>query len=159
MRIYIASDHAGFELKEALTVFLRERGIEVDDSGATAFNTEDDYPDFILPMAAKTAQDKGSFGIGIGASGQGEAIVANRVKGARAVVYYGHAPHTQTDAAGKVLDMLESTRLHNDANILCLGARFLTIDQAKEAVGRWLAAPFSNDERHARRIKKIDAAR
>ncbi|OGC85043.1 ribose-5-phosphate isomerase [Candidatus Adlerbacteria bacterium RIFCSPHIGHO2_12_FULL_53_18] len=145
MKIYLASDHAGYELKEALTPFLRERGFEVEDVGPTVFDPEDDYPDYILPMAAKVAEDKGSFGIGIGASGQGEAMVANRIKGVRAAVYYGSQDN-----------ILTLSREHNDANILCLGARFMSIEEAKGAVLLWLQTPFSGEERHARRIKKID---
>ena len=145
MKIYLASDHAGYELKEALTPFLRERGFEVEDVGPTVFDPEDDYPDYILPMAAKVAEDKGSFGIGIGASGQGEAMVANRIKGVRAAVYYGSQDN-----------ILTLSREHNDANILCLGARFMSIEEAKGAVLLWLQTPFSGEERHARSIKKID---
>jgi len=156
-KIYLASDHAGYELKEALIPFLRERGLDVEDVGPNVFDPEDDYPDYILPMAAKVLEDKGSFGIGIGASGQGEAIVANRVKGVRAVVYYGPAAQSQTDSKGQALNMLASTRDHNDANILCLAARFMNIEEAKGALLLWLSTPFGNEERHARRIKKIDA--
>jgi ribose 5-phosphate isomerase B len=156
MKIFLASDHAGFELKESLTIFLRERGMDVEDCGPMTLDPNDDYPDYILPMAAKVAQNKGSFGIGIGASGQGEAIVANRIKGVRAVVYYGPARHSQVDLSGKTLDVLASTREHNDANILSIGARFMTVEEAEDVVARWLATPFSNNERHVRRIKKID---
>lgn len=156
-KIYLASDHAGYELKEALMPFLRERGLEVEDVGPTTHNPEDDYPDYILPMASKVASDKGSFGLGLGASGQGEAIVANRIKGVRAVVYYGPAAHTQTDSGGQALDLLASTRNHNNANILCLGSRFMSIEEAKGAVLLWLSTPFSGEERHTRRINKIDA--
>jgi ribose 5-phosphate isomerase B len=156
MKIFIASDHAGFELKESLISFLRERGMEVEDVGPSSLNQDDDYPDYILPMAAQVAQTRGSFGIGIGASGQGEGVVANRVRGVRAVVYYGKAAHQQIDAVGKTLDILSSTRAHNDSNVLCLGARFLTSEEAKDATLQWLTTPFSGEERHIRRIKKID---
>ncbi len=156
LKIYIASDHAGYELKESLNVFLKERGIETEDCGTFVIDPADDYPDYILPMAAKVAQDKGSYGIAIGASGQGEAMVANRVKGARAAVYYGQAHQPQTDAEGKSLDMLASTRAHNDANILALGARFISTEEAKVAVIAWLEVAFSGDERHKRRIAKFN---
>jgi ribose 5-phosphate isomerase B len=146
MKVFIASDHAGFELKESLTIFLRERGVEVEDCGAFELDPQDDYPDFILDMAAKVAQHKGSFGIGIGGSGQGEAMVANRVKGARAAVYYGSSE-----------EVLKLSREHNDANILSLGARFMTAEQARNAVALWLGTSFSGEERHARRINKLDA--
>ena len=157
MKIYLASDHAGYELKEALWPFLRERGFDVEDRGPTVFAPEDDYPDYILSLAAKVADEKGSLGIAIGASGQGEAIVANRIKGVRAAVYYGPAAHAQMDSDGKALNMLASTREHNDTNVLSLGARFMSIEEAKGAVLLWLQTPFSNEERHMRRIKKIDA--
>jgi ribose 5-phosphate isomerase B len=157
MKIYLASDHAGYELKEALTPFLQERGFEVEDVGPVVFDPEDDYPDYILPLAAKVADDKGSFGIAMGGNGQGEAIVANRVKGVRAAVYYGPAAHSQIDITGQALDMLASTRVHDNTNILCLAARFMSIEEAKGAVLLWLQTPFSGEERHVRRIKKIDA--
>ena len=136
--------------------FLRERGHEIEDVGPMTHDPQDDYPDYILPMAAKVAENKGSFGIGIGASGQGEAMVANRIKGARAQVYYGPSARVQTDASGNKLDILASPRAHEDANILCLGARFMSIEEAKGAVLLWLQTPFNGEERHARRIKKID---
>ena len=91
-----------------------------------------------------------------GGSGQGEAIVANRFKGVRCALYYGDPGNAQVDASGKHLDILASTREHNDANALSLGLRFLTFDQAKDAVARWLAAPFPGEPRHARRIAQID---
>ncbi len=156
MKVYLASDHAGYELKEALAVFLNERGVTVEDMGPKIFDPADDYPDYLMPLGAKVAGDKGSFGIGIGASGQAEAMAANRVKGVRAAVYYGRAAHAQIDIAGKELDMLASTRDHNNANVLSLGARFLSQEEAKEAVWLWLSTPFSNDERHVRRIAKLD---
>ena len=143
-KIYLASDHAGFELKEALILFLKERGHEVEDVGPTTFSPQDDYPDYILPMAAKVAEERGSFGIGIGTSGQGEAMVANRVKGARAAVYYGSQDN-----------ILTLSREHNNANILCLGARFVSAEEAKRAVELWLQTPFSKEERHVRRIAKL----
>lgn len=146
MKIYLASDHAGYELKEALTPFLRERGYEVEDVGPAVFDPEDDYPDHLLPMAAKVAENKGSFGIGLGGSGQGEAMIANRIKGVRAAVYYGGNK-----------EIITLSRQHNDANVLSLGARFMSIDEAKETVTLWLQTAFSGEDRHARRIKKIDA--
>ena len=136
--------------------FLSERGFAVEDMGPATLEPADDYPDYIMPLALKVAGEKGSFGIVIGASGQGEANAANRIKGARASVYYGPARQSQTDMSGKVLDMIASMREHGDANILALGARFLSADEAKEAVMLWLTTPFSNDERHIRRIKKLD---
>lgn len=155
MRIYIAADHAGFALKAALVPELSALGHDVEDCGAYAENPTDDYPDFILPCAKKVAGDPGSFGIVIGASGQGEAMAANRVPGARCAVYYGEPSGVQTDADGATLGMIASSRAHNDATILALGARFLTFAQAKDAVLLFLATPFSGAERHVRRIGKF----
>jgi ribose 5-phosphate isomerase B len=155
LKIHIASDHAGFELKEALITFLRERGLDVEDDGPSSLNPEDDYPDYILTMASKVAQNKEAYGIALGASGQGEAMVANRIKGVRAAVYYGPAKQAQKDAEGKTLDILASTREHNDANILSIGARFVSPEEAKEAVLMWLGTAFSGAERHVRRLSKF----
>jgi ribose 5-phosphate isomerase B len=145
MKIFLASDHAGFEMKESLIAYLSERHFEIEDNGPFTLEPQDDYPDFMFLLGGNVAQSKGSFGIAIGGSGQGEAIVLNRIKHVRAAVYYGGDKK-----------ILELSRQHNDANILSLGARFLTVEQAKEAVDLWLATPFSNEERHLRRLAKID---
>ncbi len=160
MHVYFASDHAGFELKNTLAAYVRdELGYEVEDCGALAYDAADDYPAIIASAARKLSADVANGldnrAIIFGASGQGEAIVANRFKGVRAVVYYGGVT-TQTDAAGKTFNMIVSTREHNSANALSLGARFLSAEDAKRAVKEWLEAPFSGDERHARRIASID---
>lgn len=157
MTIYFASDHAGFALKQELLTFVRSLGHEAEDLGPHVFDASDDYPDFIIPTAQKVAATPGSYGIIIGASGQGEAMAANRIKGVRAAVYYAPAKQEQTDASGEVLDLLTSTREHNNANVLSLGARFLLEEEAKEAVRQWLVTPFSGEERHVRRIQKLDA--
>jgi len=146
MKIALATDHAGFELKETLKAYLSEAGHEVMDCGAMALDPNDDYPDFIRVAAEKVASGEVECGIILGGSGQGEAIAANRVPGVRAVVYYGEPT-----------DILRLSREHNDANVLSLGARFLATDEAKQAVTTWLATPFSGDERHMRRIAKLDA--
>ncbi len=146
MKIYIGTDHAGFELKEELKKFLKDLGCEVVDKGAYEFNKEDDYPDFILPVvkavAEDIARDLDSRGIVIGGSGQGEAIVANKVKNIRAAVVYDEYS-------------ARMSREHNDANIVSLGTRTLSADKAKKLVKLWLETPFSNEERHKRRIEKI----
>jgi ribose 5-phosphate isomerase B len=154
--IYLGTDHAGFELKEEITKYLQEQGKEIEDLGAFELNLDDDYPDFVGPVAEKvalrqasasakaTADKQGVFGIVFGGSGQGEAIVANRFKGVRAAVYYGGN-----------LDIVKLSRQHNNANILSLGARFLTKEQALEAVKLWLETPFEGG-RHQRRIEKTD---
>ena len=145
MTIYIGSDHAGFELKERIKIFLRELEHEIEDLGAHEYNQDDDYPDFVIPVARSVADNGGARGIIFGGSGQGEAIAANRVAGARAAVYYGGS-----------LEIVKLSREHNDANILSLGARFLSEEKAKEAIKLWLDTPFSGEERHARRIKKLE---
>lgn len=144
--IYLASDHAGFELKEKLKAYLRELGYEVKDFGAFALDAADDYPDFIALAAQAVSEDPdNSRAIILGGSGQGEAMVANRFSGVRAAVYYG--------GDEKIIAL---SREHNDANVLSLGARFLTEEEAKRAVKLLLETPFSGEERHARRIKKIE---
>jgi ribose 5-phosphate isomerase B len=145
MKVYLASDHAGFTLKEELAPYLLERGFVVEDLGPATFNAEDDYPDTILPLALKIAGEKGAFGVVVGMSGQGEAIACNRIRGVRAAVYNGGSK-----------DILTFSRAHNDANVLSLGAKFVSADEAKQAVELWLNTPFSNEERHARRIQKLD---
>lgn len=159
MTIYFAADHAGFELKQSLLQYVgNELGYATEDCGAFAFDPADDYPEFIKQAAAKVAESpEKRKAIIIGGSGQGEAIAANRYSGVRAVVYYGETGDKQTDADGDTIDMLESTRLHNDANILSLGARFLSEADARAAVKRWLETAFSDDDRHSRRIQLIDA--
>ena len=161
MKIYLASDHGGFELKNALAAYLKESPkYEVEDCGADKFDSNDDYPEIIARAARKLSADalKGmdSRAIVIGASGQGEAIVANRFKGVRCALYYGPASRAQTDIGGKELDIILSAREHNNANALSLGARFITVDEAKQIVEKWLETGFPGEERHSRRIQKID---
>jgi len=146
-KIYIGTDHAGFELKERLVSFLKELGYEVIDKGAYTYNETDDYPDFISEVAKEVSGDpKNSKGIILGGSGQGEAMVSDRFKNVRTAVYYG----------GNI-EAVKLSRRHNDSNILSLGARFITEKEAKKAVRLWLNTPFSSEERHIRRIKKIDS--
>jgi ribose 5-phosphate isomerase B len=147
--IYLGADHAGFELKEKLKPFLKDLGFEVEDFGNFIYDKQDDYPDFILPVARAVVSDpEQSRGIILGGTGQGEAMVANRIKGARAAVFYGFQ--------GESLDIIRLSREHNNANVLALGARFLSEEQAKKVVKLWLETPFNGEERHKRRIKKID---
>lgn len=153
MKILIASDHAGFALKQSLTPFLIEMGYEVEDKGNTVLDENDDYPDFIAQVAREVSSNFGLKGIVIGGSGQGEAIVANRFPHVRAVVFNGQ--YKSSDGR-KIPEEIILSRQHNDANVLSLGARFLNDEEAKEAVKLWLETEFSNDERHVRRIRKID---
>lgn len=156
--VYFGSDHAGFSLKNELLTFVRdELGYMVEDCGAYEHNNEDDYPTFVFPVARSVAEEpENRRGIVLGASGQGEAMVANRVSGVRAALYYGEPQGTQTDAGGEALDLIASTRRHNDSNVLSLGARFITSEEAKRVVREWLETPFAGEERHLRRIKQID---
>src|SRR3989344_6996107 len=159
MKVYIASDHAGFYLKKTLIQYLQIKGYEVEDCGAFEMNEKDDYPDFIIPCAQKVAKDKESLGIVIGGSGQAEAIAANKVRGVRAVIFYGPIlPHGVADVTGRIsrdaYEMVRLTRMHNDANVLSLGARFLTGDEAKKAVSAFLENKFEGG-RHVRRVDKI----
>ena len=166
MKIYLASDHAGFEMKGAIKEYLMylELGYEVVDMGADEFNEYDDYPDFIMPLARSIAEDSAnkieSFGIIFGGSGQGEAMCANRVAGVRAAVFYGQEiPKDEVNMEGRQsVDSFEIVKLereHNNANILSLGARFLTVDEAKFASELFLSTKFSGDERHVRRLSKF----
>ncbi len=147
MKIYIATDHAGYEMKEAIASYVeKELGYTVADMGAHQYDVEDDYPDFIKLVADEVSHEPfSSRGIILGGSGQGEAIVANRYPKVRAAVYYGGP-----------LDIIKLSREHNNSNILSLGARFMTLDEAKAAVKLWLETPFSEEDRHVRRLKKIE---
>jgi len=161
MKVYFAADHAGFELKKELLDFVTtELGYEAIDCGAFENDPSDDYPKFIAGAARQLSHDVeagiDSCAIVIGGSGQGEAMVANRFKGVRCALYYGKEGREQVDMTGNKLGMLASTRMHNHANALSLGARFLPGDEAKEAVRIWLSIPFSPEERHLRRIRMID---
>lgn len=153
--IYLAADHAGFELKEKLKPYLQELGYEVKDCGAFSYDENDDYPDFVALAAQAVSEDTdNSRAIILGGSGQGEAMIANRFRGVRAAVYYGTT--SANVSAGKGNEIITLSREHNDANVLSLGARFLTEEEAKRAVKLWLDTAFTGEERHSRRLKKID---
>jgi ribose 5-phosphate isomerase B len=152
MRLYIAADHAGFALKEALVPFLRDDlHYEVEDCGAFEMDPADDYPEIMAAAAAHVLADLAggieSRAIIFGKSGQGEAMVANRFPNVRAALYYGGT-----------LDIIRLSREHNDANVLSLGAGFLTVDEAKEAIRLWSETAFSGEERHQYRIEKMEEA-
>jgi ribose 5-phosphate isomerase B len=145
MKIFIGSDHAGYELKEKLKPFLMELGHFVEDVGPAQFDAQDDYPDFVKKVAESVAREGDAKGIVIGKSGQGEAMCANRERGIRAAVYYG-----------KNIEIVKLSREHNDANVLSLAASFISSDEAMDAVKLWLSTEFSEEERHIRRIAKLD---
>ena len=154
-KVFIAADHGAFKEKARLVPFLESLGNEVVDCGAFALDVEDDYPDFVRPCAEKVAHTPGSFGIVLGGSGQGEAIAANRVPGVRAAVYYGEPARPQTDSDGAALGIVASARRHNDANVLSLGARFLSEGEAERVAEEFLYTAFEAEERHVRRIGKL----
>ncbi|MFA5132062.1 MAG: RpiB/LacA/LacB family sugar-phosphate isomerase [Candidatus Paceibacterota bacterium] len=148
MKIYLATDHAGFELKENIKSYLEEKGNEVYDCGALTLEDGDDYPEYMARAAEKVQEDAmhaPAMAVIFGGSGVGESIVANRFAHVRAVVY-----------AGGPLDVIKVSREHNDTNVLAIGARFVTVSEAKQAIDLFLATPFSHDERHADRIIQIE---
>jgi ribose 5-phosphate isomerase B len=146
MKIFIGSDHAGFELKEKVKNSLIEQGYQIEDKGAFELNDNDDYPDFIVPVARAISENENSFGIILGGSGQGEQIVANKIDGVRAIEYYGDN-----------LDIVKLGREHNNANILSLGARFVNEKEAIGAIKIFLNTSFSGEKRHERRIEEISS--
>ncbi|MEK7588304.1 MAG: RpiB/LacA/LacB family sugar-phosphate isomerase [Patescibacteria group bacterium] len=162
MKIYIGTDHAGFELKEKLLAYLPELGLgyEVIDKGAFMLEPKDDYPDFVMDTALSVAGDEGSMGIVLGGSGQGEAMCANRVAGIRAMTFYGpKEPLEPIDIKGiespDTFEIVKLAREHNNANIISIGTRFVTEDEAKFAIELFLSTKFSEEERHIRRINKF----
>ncbi len=153
MKIFIGTDHAGYVLKEELVKSLTAQGHDVVDKGAFEYTEDDDYPDFVIPVAQEVSKDpENSRGIVLGATGEGEAITANKFPHIRAIVYYGKAHSVVDDEA----DVLVRSREHNNANVLSLGARFFTPEEAISSVNLWLATPYSKGERHIRRLAKID---
>lgn len=155
--IHLAADHAGFEMKESIHDWLISEGYTVVDHGAYEYDEADDYPDFIAPAAYAVSSDaeRTSRAIIIGGSGQGEAIVANRFVNVRAVVFNGQY-YSEELADRDIPEEVVTARQHNDANVLSLGARFLSLDEAREAVAQFLETDFSHEPRHIRRIQKID---
>ena len=144
MKIHLATDHAGLELKEKVKLYLSDLDYEVIDHGAYKYDALDDYPDFIFPCANAVSNDPESKGIILGGSGQGEAMAANRVKGVRAAVFY-NGPD----------EIVKLSRQHNNANILSLGARFMSTDEMYKVIEVWLSTKFESG-RHQRRIEKLD---
>jgi ribose 5-phosphate isomerase B len=142
--IVLATDHAGFELKEHVKRFLSKKGYNIKDFGALEYDALDDYPDFILP-AAKYISEHKLIGIIFGGSGQGEAMAANRINGIRAAVFY-NGPD----------EIVELSRLHNNANILSIGARFVSNQEVEKIIELWLSTDFE-EGRHEKRINKLDS--
>jgi hypothetical protein len=140
MRVHIAADHAGYELKAIAITHLENNGHEVIDHGALTYDPQDDYPSFCFEAAQATVNDPGSLGIVIGGSGNGEQIAANKVRGARAALAWN-------------LQTARLAREHNNANVVGIGARMHTTEEALEIIDAFLAEPYSNDPRHQRRIE------
>jgi ribose 5-phosphate isomerase B len=159
-KIYFASDHAGLALKTALIEYVRTSGYEAEDLGAHELDHDDDYPDYVTPCALRVSADPDAFGIIVGGSGQGEAMCANRIRGIRAAVFYGEMRVTSAlDVEGghseDGYDVIRLARKHNVANMLSIGARFVSGKEAVEAVRIFLGTPFSDAPRHARRLAKF----
>jgi ribose 5-phosphate isomerase B len=142
MRVYLGSDHAGFELKQHLVGWLTASDHEPVDCGALVYDAADDYPPFVLRAAERTAADPGAFGVVIGGSGNGEAIAANKVKGIRAALAWNE-------------DTATLARMHNDANVISIGARMHDLDTATRFVELFLDTEYSKEERHSRRIAML----
>ena len=142
MRVHIGSDHAGLELKNSLVEHLKSSGHDVIDHGPHEYDALDDYPVFCIPAAQAVASEKGSFGIVLGGSGNGEQMAANKVKGIRAALVWS-------------VETAKLAREHNDANVIAIGGRMHAIDVCKELIDAFLATPFSNDQRHIRRISQV----
>lgn len=144
MKIHLATDHAGLDLKNSIREYLINQGYDVKDHGAYDYDALDDYPDFIIPCAKAVSKDLNSRGIIFGGSGQGEAMAANRIKGVRAAVFY-NGPD----------EIIRLSRQHNNANILSIGARFMMESEIQSAIEIWLKEPFEGG-RHVKRIEKLD---
>ena len=144
MRVYLGSDHAGLELKQYLVRRLAERGDDVTDVGPVALDPEDDYPPYSVHTAARVVSDPGSLGIVIGGSGNGEQISANKVPGVRAALAWS-------------TEIARLARQHNDANVVALGARMHSAEEAWVMTTTFLDTPFSNEPRHVRRIAQVAA--
>ena len=144
MRIHIGSDHAGLELKGVLVEYLQSKGHDVTDHGPHEYDALDDYPDFCIPAAVATVADSGSLGIVLGGSGNGEQIAANKVRGVRAALAWS-------------IETATLARAHNNANVVGIGGRMHSIEECTAIIDAFIETPFTNEERHIRRINKITA--
>lgn len=161
MKIAVTTDHAGYVALQKLKEYIAFRGHQVMDYGPTSLDPDDDYPDYMFPAARAVASGECEAAIILGGSGQGEAMAANRVKGVRCALFYGPVTaKAAIDAEGHTSDdpyeILRLSRQHNHANVLSLSGRFLSLDEMKQAVMIWLDTPYSEAERHVRRVRKLD---
>jgi ribose 5-phosphate isomerase B len=154
MKIFVGSDHAGFGFKEKLKVYLEGLGHEVVDKGPFEYDENDDFPDYIIPVSQEVSNDPERVrGIILGGSGQGEAMTANKFSHVRAAVYYGPKESQTSEEHESIVAI---SRLHNDSNILSIGARFVNEDEMKEAVREWLETAFLNTDKYVRRNVKME---
>lgn len=161
MKLALSTDHTGFEQLKELQLYLENLGHECHNFGPDKLVLDDDYPDYIRPAVEAVASGQCEKAIIIGGSGQGEAIAANKTAGIRCAVFYGPAvPRKLVDATGRSshdpYEIVKLSRLHNDANVLSLAARFLSLEDMKTVVKLWLETQFSNEDRHRRRIAKLE---
>jgi ribose 5-phosphate isomerase B len=161
MKIALATDHTGFEQLKDLQVYLESLNYECQNFGPSSLNINDDYPDFIFKAAQAVASGEFERGVVLGGDGQGEAMAANRLKGVRCAVFYGPAVVGRIiDANGRVssspYEIVKLVREHNNANMISLGARFVSVTDMKLVVKLWLDTPFTEQPRHVRRIDKLD---
>ena len=161
MKIALASDHTGFEQLKDLQDYLESLGYECHNYGPASLNINDDYPDFIFKAAEAVANGTCEKGVILGGSGQGEAMAANRLKGVRCAVFYGPAVIGRIiDANGRVssspYEIVRLSRQHNDANVLSIAARFVSLTDMQQVTKLWLETPFNEEPRHVRRIDKLD---
>lgn len=163
MTIALACDHTGFEQLKDLHIYLESLGYSCKNFGPKSLKTSDDYPDFIMPAAKAVASGECQKGIVLGGDGQGEAMAANRFKGVRCAVFYGPAVAKKVvDVSGRVshdpYEIVRLSRVHNNANMLSLASRFVSLEDMKQVVKLWLETAFEGEERHVRRINKLDKA-
>jgi ribose 5-phosphate isomerase B len=161
MRIALATDHTGFEQLKDVKAYLESLEHECHDYGPTSLNINDDYPDFVFKAAQAVVNGECDRGIIFGGSGQGEAMAANRLKGIRCAVFYGPAVVGRIiDANGRVssspYEIVKLSRVHNNANMLSIAARFVSVMDMKQVAKLWLETEFKEEPRHVRRIDKLD---
>ena len=144
MTIYIGADHRGYAMKEGLVAWLREQRHDVHDMGATEIAADDDYPDYAQAVAGEVANDTESRGIVLCGSGTGVAVAANKTKGIRAALIHD-------------VSIAKAARNDDNVNVLALGADYISLEDAKQVISVFLETPFSGEERHMRRIGKIEA--
>lgn len=161
MKIIIGADHVGFDYKEIIKKYLTDLGYVLEDKGAFIYAEDDDYPDYVKEVVGAVTNDTENFGIFLSGSGEGEAMCANRIHGVRACVFYGQMlPLDAVDIEGShsndSFEIIKLAREHNNANFLSIGARFVSLDEAKFAIELFLKTEFSKEERHIRRINKMD---